>query len=79
MTELSEDELKLVRAHPLNEDLGNFRTVFQSRYVRENTNVKEVVDRLTTEAFDNGKGFNSDYLKVTNKGQQRRISYLTSS
>ena len=56
MAELSQNELKAIRSHPLKKGLKNFRTTFKSRYLKsESSNVTEVVDRLTSEAPDGGK------------------------
>ena len=79
MIELSQDELKLIRAHPLSKGLENFRTTFQSRFVKqENTNVREVIDKVITEASDKGKWAILDSHKIINRRQKRRILYLTS-
>ena len=62
MAELSQDELEVIRAHPLRKGLGNFRTTFKSRYLkRENANVTEVLDQLTSENSDRGE---EDYSRV---------------
>ena len=65
MTELSQDELQLIRAHPLSKDLETFRATFQSRF--GNTNVKEVINKLTTETPDKGEGGTLDSHNVTNR------------
>ena len=62
MTELSQNELKVIRAHSLKKSLGNFRTTFKSRYLkRENANVTEVLDQLTSKNSDRGE---EDYSRV---------------
>ena len=56
MVELSQNELKAIAAHSVRKGLETFRTTFASRYLRsENADVTEVVDRLTSEAFDRGE------------------------
>jgi hypothetical protein len=53
MAELSQNELKAIKAHPVRTGLETFRTTFISRYLKsENANVTEVVDQLTSEASD---------------------------
>ncbi|KAL9019595.1 MAG: hypothetical protein Q9185_003137 [Variospora sp. 1 TL-2023] len=55
MAELSQDELKAIRCHPLKKGLNHFRTTFKSRYLKsKSANVTEVVHRLTCEAPDGG-------------------------
>ena len=56
MVEFSQNELKAIAAHPVRKGLETFRTTFASRYFRsENADVTEVIDRLTSEAFDRGE------------------------
>jgi len=53
MAELSQNELKAIKAHPVRTGLETFHTTFISRYLKsENANVTEVVDQLTSEASD---------------------------
>ena len=56
MAELSQEELQAIRSHPLTEDLRLFYTTFKSRYLESTSaNVTELVDRLLSEAPDEGK------------------------
>jgi len=51
MAELSQNELKAIKAHPARTALETFRTTIISRYLKsENANVTEVVDQLTFKA-----------------------------
>ena len=57
MAGLSQNELKAIRAHPLKKGLETFRTTFNSKYLKgEDVNLTEIVDQLTSEASDTGKG-----------------------
>ena len=63
MAELSQNELKAIRSHPLKKGLKHFRTTFKSRYLKSaSANVTAVVDRLTSEASDGGE---VDYPQFT--------------
>ncbi len=56
MAELSQNELKAIRAHPLREGLEAFRTMFKSRYPKsEDLNLTEIVDQLTSPVSDTGE------------------------
>ena len=56
MAELSQNELKAIRSHPLKKGLKHFRATFKSRHLKTaDANVTEVVDRLTSEASDGGE------------------------
>ena len=57
MAGLSQNEFKAIRVHPLKIGLENFRATIRSRYIKsEDVNVTEIVDQLTSEASDTGKG-----------------------
>ena len=64
MAELSQNELKAIRSHPLKKGLKPLRTTFKLRYLKSaSANVTEVVDRLTSEVTDGGKKDWSRVLK----------------
>ena len=56
MAELSQNELKAIRSHPLENGLQAFRTKNL-----ESANVTEVVERLTSEALDGSKKARSPF------------------
>ncbi|KAI9715639.1 MAG: hypothetical protein M1812_005791 [Candelaria pacifica] len=56
MTELSQNELAAIKAHPVRRELDAFRETFKSRYLKcENASVTEVIDQLTSGASDGGE------------------------
>ena len=63
MAELSQEELKVIRAHPVRKGLETFRTTFNSRYLKkERANLTEVIDQLTSEEPDRGE---DDYSRAS--------------
>ncbi len=55
MAQRTQDELKVIRAYPVGTSLDNFRTTFISRFrKRNNENLIDIVDRLTSRASDRG-------------------------
>ncbi len=56
MAELSQEELKGIRAHPVGEGLETFRTKFKSRFLKkERASLAEAVDQLTSADSDKGE------------------------
>jgi hypothetical protein len=72
MIKFSQNEQEAIAAYSVGKELETFRTRFHARYsTDEDANVAEVIDQITSEAFDRGEWTTCAVAILLTQGRRR--------